>query len=352
MTRITPSSSRSAFSSFSAAHLDALSDEELDTLPFGVIGLDAEGSIRRYNVAEARFARLDRAQVVGKSFFTEIARCTATAEFQGRFEVLVKTPESESIAFDFVFAFRFGAQQVNIDIGRAPGTARFYVCVNRKKFLPRLKNVSASIEAPLIAELEPDAALASVLRDEQGRRRLEIDPTLLQTLFASTSRRMAHEADTFLRDWGTAWGRVAVVDLETEMLQVREKLLGEVPMAEAMNALGAYLHRQRLGHLVLSFEHAAHGALVLAVERSAFSESSSRGCAVLEGLFAAVLSHLARRPLVVREARCRARGAARCELVATAMTRLTALDDAVATLSTPVPDVIKKLTEEAARGGA
>jgi photoactive yellow protein len=49
--------------------LDGRSDQELDTLPFGVIALDDEGTILRYNLYEAQFARLDRNQVLGRDFF-------------------------------------------------------------------------------------------------------------------------------------------------------------------------------------------------------------------------------------------------------------------------------------------
>ena len=61
-----------------------LSEEELDALQFGVICLDREGKILRYNLAESRLARLDRAQVLGKNFFRRVAPCTATPEFEGR----------------------------------------------------------------------------------------------------------------------------------------------------------------------------------------------------------------------------------------------------------------------------
>ena len=56
-----------------ALRVPEMSDAELDALPFGVICLDKTGTVIRYNVAEARLARLDRSQVVGKNFFRTIA---------------------------------------------------------------------------------------------------------------------------------------------------------------------------------------------------------------------------------------------------------------------------------------
>lgn len=223
------------YATFDPDRLDALGDEELDALPFGVIGLDGDGRIVRYNMAEARFARLDRGQVVGRSFFGEVARCTDTPEFRGRFDE-VKSGTRATVRFEYVFAFRFGAQRVDVDMGTvskavtAPSSARVYLCINRRKFLPRQKDVSAAIEAPLIAELEPGAEAAGVVRDDQARRRIEVDLTMLEALFGTVARREKLGARAMLRDWGTAWGKLAVADLETEALERHGKSLGELPM--------------------------------------------------------------------------------------------------------------------------
>ena len=76
-------------SSFNAASVDDRTDAELDALPFGVIALDRDGFVLRYNLYESRLARLDRNQVVGRNFFDEIAPCTRNEAFQGRFRALV-----------------------------------------------------------------------------------------------------------------------------------------------------------------------------------------------------------------------------------------------------------------------
>ncbi len=188
---------------------DICRDEELDAPPFGVIALDGEGRIARYNMAEARFARLDRGQVLGRSFFGEVARCTDTPEFRGRFEQ-VNTAIKTKLRFEWVFAFRFGAQRVDVDMGslsKAPtavNAPRVDLCINRRKFMPRQKDVPEAIEAPLIAELEPDVEAAGVVRDAQARRRIEVDLTMLEALFGTLTRRDKLGASTLLREWGTA----------------------------------------------------------------------------------------------------------------------------------------------------
>ena len=52
---------------FEPALVDEASDAELDALDVGVVGLDEQGTILRYNLYESRLARLDRNQVLGKN---------------------------------------------------------------------------------------------------------------------------------------------------------------------------------------------------------------------------------------------------------------------------------------------
>jgi photoactive yellow protein len=311
------------YTSFEPTRLAVLTDEELDALPFGVIGLDGEGRIARYNMAEARFARLDRSQVVGRAFFGEVARCTDTPEFRGRFEMLLREPTATSVRFEYVFAFRFGAQKVDVDMGAVAGVpsaataARVYLCINRRRFLPRQKDVPASVEAPLIGELEPGAEAAGVVRDEQARRRIEVDLTMLAALLSTVARRERGGGADLLRDWGATWGRLAVTDLETEALERSGKALGQLPMARAMEIVARYFHRQKLGRLSFDYEEAARGAIAVRIERSAFAEvHAGFGCAAVEGLLGSVLSHLASRAIVVRESCCQGKGAADCSFSA------------------------------------
>jgi photoactive yellow protein len=111
-----------------------MSESEIDGLPFGVIGLDDERTILRFNLYESLLARLDRHEVLGRNFFREIARCTRGPKFEGRFQAYVadrarRAPER----FPFVFDFSFGAQEVAVEIVRGSVDDRFYFVINRKK---------------------------------------------------------------------------------------------------------------------------------------------------------------------------------------------------------------------------
>lgn len=95
------------------AEVGQLSREELDVLPFGVIELDASGTVLSYNKAEERLAGRTRADVVGKNFFRDIAPCTRVQRFFGAFEVGVERKALNEV-FDFTFHFPTGDREVRI----------------------------------------------------------------------------------------------------------------------------------------------------------------------------------------------------------------------------------------------
>jgi len=110
--------------------IEALGADEIDALPVGVITLDLQGKIRRYNRLEAELARLDQKSQLGKDFFVDVAPCTANPDFQGRFTELVAKP-SGVINFDYTFRFSWGHQRVHITFVRKAGRDDVDVLVSR-----------------------------------------------------------------------------------------------------------------------------------------------------------------------------------------------------------------------------
>ncbi|HUZ49357.1 MAG TPA: PAS domain-containing protein [Candidatus Dormibacteraeota bacterium] len=110
--------------------IEALGADEIDALPVGVITLDLQGKIRRYNRLEAELARLDQKSQLGKDFFLDVAPCTANPDFQGRFTELVAKP-SGVINFDYIFRFSWGHQRVHITFVRKAGRDDVDVLVTR-----------------------------------------------------------------------------------------------------------------------------------------------------------------------------------------------------------------------------
>ena len=109
-----------------------LPEDQIDTLPFGLIGVDADGRIDQYNAYESRLSRLSKDRVIGRNFFTEVAPCTAVKEFQGRFERFAAEPGPGAESFDFAFRFPFGLQFVSITFLRSGKPERqIKILVNR-----------------------------------------------------------------------------------------------------------------------------------------------------------------------------------------------------------------------------
>ena len=95
------------------SHLSTLSDEELDALPYGVIGIDDEGVIIRYNATEANFSNHTANQVLGKSFFTQVAPCTNNRLVYGAFK---EGMSSGSLDMKIPYTFTYVMKPTNVVI--------------------------------------------------------------------------------------------------------------------------------------------------------------------------------------------------------------------------------------------
>ena len=58
---------------------------DINVLPFGVVKMDLTGKILEYNMAEAKLTGTDPAWALGKNFFFQVATCTNTPAFYGKF---------------------------------------------------------------------------------------------------------------------------------------------------------------------------------------------------------------------------------------------------------------------------
>lgn len=322
--------------SFDLSALDSYDDAKLDDLPFGVICLDDAGTIVKYNLAEARLARLDRSRVLGKNFFTQIAPCTKTPEFEGRFRKFIASREPR-ISFPYVFDFKFGAQQVQVEIVRVATSRirRFFICINRLQFGPA-RAAFAPVQAPRQSELAPDELSLGVKRDEAEQRVVILPEAALRALRLTWDKIAPEGWSLFAAEWGFRWGRLAVIDLETELLEQQGRTLSELPLEEALALIRAHVEHEGWGRLAIDVTSSAatsRGAAIIRIERSALAEASgasdSPRCQLIAGFVRALLAHVSRRQLVVREVRCAAQGAPHCELLAVAQSRRASLDAAI-----------------------
>lgn len=115
---------------FPTEDIRGLSQEQLDALPMGVIELDGEAIVRRYNIAEARAAGLDPRKVVGRHFFSEVAPCTSVQEFRGRCEEMMRSRLPERDELDFLFRFRTGDRLAHLVFSWDPHAGRLTILID------------------------------------------------------------------------------------------------------------------------------------------------------------------------------------------------------------------------------
>lgn len=105
---------------FPIENVHGMSSDALDTLPWGTVGLDDEGRVVEYNVAEERLAGKSRSETIGRLFFREVAPCTGVAEFGGRYAEMVAARKTVPEHFEFVFRFPSGELLVEIAMSYSP----------------------------------------------------------------------------------------------------------------------------------------------------------------------------------------------------------------------------------------
>jgi photoactive yellow protein len=110
-------------------HVDRMTPDELDRLPFGLIQRDAAGRILNYNAVESRLASIAKQDAIGKQFFTEIAPCTRVQEFYGRFKEGV-IRESLDTSFHFHFAFKQNPRDVTVRLLYTRRTRTVWVLIS------------------------------------------------------------------------------------------------------------------------------------------------------------------------------------------------------------------------------
>lgn len=84
-----------------------------DRMQFGIIELDYQGVVVAYNMGEAKMSGRNARDMIGKNFFSDIAPCTQTPDFYGRFKAGVEKG-SMSARFDFLFAYEMEPTAVRV----------------------------------------------------------------------------------------------------------------------------------------------------------------------------------------------------------------------------------------------
>jgi photoactive yellow protein len=107
-----------------------ISDEEVNELVYGAVELDSQGTILRYNQAESELTGRKAEEVVGLNFFDDVAPCTRSEEFSGRFFEGVKTGELNA-AFTYVFDHQMAPTKVRIIMIKSVASDTYWLLIKR-----------------------------------------------------------------------------------------------------------------------------------------------------------------------------------------------------------------------------
>ncbi len=91
----------------------AVLESFLDQLPIGVIVVDDEGIIQRFNRYEEQLSGLSREETIGKSFFSDVAPCTDDIELREKFK---RGIEQGNLDLELEFSFPYPYNRVARDV--------------------------------------------------------------------------------------------------------------------------------------------------------------------------------------------------------------------------------------------
>ncbi|GFZ89717.1 hypothetical protein GCM10011497_19090 [Elstera cyanobacteriorum] len=107
-----------------------LSNAEVDSLAFGAIELDATGKILRYNATEGAITGRDPKSMVGNNFFRDVAPCTDTPEFRGKFTEGVARGDL-NVMFEYLFDYKMTPTRVKVHMKKALVGDSYWIFVKR-----------------------------------------------------------------------------------------------------------------------------------------------------------------------------------------------------------------------------
>ena len=123
-----------------------------DRMQFGIIELDFNGVIMAYNMGEAQMSGRNASDMIGKNFFTDMAPCTKTPEFYGRFKAGVASG-TFSVRFDYLFDYESEPRAVRVSMmsSRIEGADRVLLLI---RILPAEDRARAEEQHQRLAEVE------------------------------------------------------------------------------------------------------------------------------------------------------------------------------------------------------
>jgi photoactive yellow protein len=277
----------------SLERLISLTADDVDDLPYGFIILDAEGTILLYNRYEAALARTAPEQVLGRNFFRDVAPCTRVAAFYGRFREVAEAEPGASRRFAFRFHFLHGAQDVLVQITRAPDLTSDDdpLRVGRRIFLTVVRQSVVSEREPRPPQLTLEPRTGRVVGPlgpafPLGAQALHL---ALRTLGEGAARELGREVGREI----AAAVKIAVADLA-------QRAPALTPPQLVAGALDDILANAGLGRVALDFTDYADRRVVGCLLRPPIELPARAFAAFYEGLLGVATGTLLDRPLIAR----------------------------------------------------
>ncbi len=114
--------------------LARMNDREIDQLAFGAIQLDKQGNILFYNMAEGELTGRDPKEMIGKNFFNEVAPCTKSPGFYGKFREGVDKGDLSTM-FEYEFDYKMKPTKVKVHMKKAIADDTYWILVKRVTFV-------------------------------------------------------------------------------------------------------------------------------------------------------------------------------------------------------------------------
>jgi len=109
-----------------AAQLTCMSDAELDALPFGVIEMNHQFKVLRYNAAEARYSGLPPDRAIGQHCFRDVLPWGNNRHVARRYQI-----DALDETIDYTFSMHMRATPVTLRMLKPAYNERMYLLVTQ-----------------------------------------------------------------------------------------------------------------------------------------------------------------------------------------------------------------------------
>ncbi len=110
--------------------MSKMNGEQLDKLAFGAVQLDRDGKVIQYNNAEGAITGRDPKAMIGKNFFNEVAPCTKSPAFYGKFVEGVRSGLLNT-QFEYLFNNNMKPTQVKVHMKKAMAGDTYWIFITR-----------------------------------------------------------------------------------------------------------------------------------------------------------------------------------------------------------------------------